>query len=87
MRLTRRALVAGGSAFAAALSAGVRPSAAQEPRFFRIATGAVDSSYFGVGTLIGNVVSSPPGARECDRGGCPVGARYTAGGVGEVTAV
>ncbi|HEX2113270.1 MAG TPA: TAXI family TRAP transporter solute-binding subunit [Alphaproteobacteria bacterium] len=61
--------MAGGSAFAAALSAGVRSAAAQEPRFFRIATGPVDSSYFGIGTLIGNVVSSPPGARECERGG------------------
>jgi hypothetical protein len=60
--------MAGGGALAA-LPAFARPAAAQEPRFFRIATGAVDSSYFGVGTLIGNVVSSPPGARECDRGG------------------
>ena len=60
----------GGGALAA-LSAGLpwTRAAAQEPRFFRIATGAVDSSYFGVGTLIGNVVSSPPGARDCERGG------------------
>lgn len=45
------------------------PANAQEPRFFRIATGPVDSSYFAIGTLIGNVVSSPPGARDCERGG------------------
>jgi hypothetical protein len=42
---------------------------AQEPRFFRIATGPTESSLFQVGALIGQVVSSPPGSRECDRGG------------------
>jgi TRAP transporter TAXI family solute receptor len=68
MTLTRRALMAGCGAFTV-LSAGLRPALAQDPRFFRIATGPVDSSSFGVGTLIGNVVSSPPGARECARGG------------------
>ena len=70
MSLTRRALMAGGSAFAA-LCSGVPlvPALAQEPRFFRIATGPADSSYFAIGTLIGNVVSSPPGARDCERGG------------------
>jgi len=45
------------------------PGQAQETRFFRVGGGPVDSSYFAVGTLIGNVVSSPPGARDCDRGG------------------
>jgi uncharacterized protein len=71
MTLTRRALMTGSFALAAALSPGLRvlPARAQEPRFFRIATGPVDSSYFAVGTLIGNVVSSPPGARDCERGG------------------
>ena len=61
--------MAGGSAFAALCSGVPLPALAQDPRFFRIATGTADSSYFAVGTLIGNVVSSPPGARECDRGG------------------
>jgi TRAP transporter TAXI family solute receptor len=71
MTLTRRALMTGSGAMVAALSAGLRvgPAAAQEPRFIRVATGPVDSSYFAVGTLIGNVVSSPPGARDCERGG------------------
>ncbi len=64
-------MMTGSCALAAALSSGVRigPAAAQEPRFFRIATGPVDSSYFAVGSLIGNVTSSPPGARDCERGG------------------
>jgi TRAP transporter TAXI family solute receptor len=71
MRLTRRAVMTGGGAFAAALCSGaaLRPAAAQDPRFFRIGAGPVDSSYFSIGTLIGNVVSAPPGARDCDRGG------------------
>jgi TRAP transporter TAXI family solute receptor len=73
MTLSRRGLIKGGGAIAAALAAPgalrVATVLAQEPRFFRIATGQVDSSYFAVGTLLGNVVSSPPGARECDRGG------------------
>jgi uncharacterized protein len=73
MALTRRALMTGGGALVAALSSRavlpIAPASAQEPRFFRIATGPVDSSYFAIGTLIGNVVSSPPGARDCDRGG------------------
>jgi TRAP transporter TAXI family solute receptor len=71
MTLTRRAMMTGSFALAAALPSGPRvgPAAAQEPRFFRIATGPVDSSYFAVGSLIGNVTSSPPGARDCERGG------------------
>src|SRR5262245_33797612 len=70
MRLTRRVVMTGGGAFAALCSlAALRPALAQDPRFFRIAAGPVDSSYFGIGTLIGNVVSAPPGSRDCDRGG------------------
>lgn len=66
-----------GSALAAASLA--RPSraaaaflpkaGAQEARFFRISTGPTESGYFAVGTLLGNVISSPPGARDCERGG------------------
>jgi TRAP transporter TAXI family solute receptor len=70
MMLTRRALMGGGGALAALSSAvPLHPALAQDPRFFRIATGPADSSYFGIGTLIGSVISSPPGARECERGG------------------
>ncbi len=64
--LTRRTVIAGGAAL---LASGGRVAQGQEGRFFRIATGPTDSSYFAVGALIGNLVSSPPGARECDRGG------------------
>lgn len=53
----------------AVVSAARRPALGQQAQFLRIATGPADTSYFAVGTLIGNVVSSPPGARECERGG------------------
>jgi TRAP transporter TAXI family solute receptor len=67
MDISRRALLGGGVALAAASLAST--GWAQEPRFFRIATGPTESDYFAVGTLIGGVVSSPPGSRDCDRGG------------------
>jgi TRAP transporter TAXI family solute receptor len=67
---SRRAVLSASGAFAAA-AVGLYPrvAAAQSPRFFRIATGPTESAYFAIGSLIGNVVSSPPGARECNRGG------------------
>ncbi|HYD97770.1 MAG TPA: TAXI family TRAP transporter solute-binding subunit [Alphaproteobacteria bacterium] len=42
---------------------------AQEARFFRIATGTTGGTYFPIGGVIANAISSPPGARPCDRGG------------------
>lgn len=68
-RLTRRALLGGGLTLATLGGGVVSPAHSQEPRFFRIGTGPSDTSYFTAGSLIGQVVSSPPGARECDRGG------------------
>ncbi len=70
--LSRRTVLAGGGAILAASV--LRPAAAttllaQEARFFRIAAGPTESGYFEIGTLLGNIVSSPPGARDCDRGG------------------
>jgi uncharacterized protein len=47
----------------------LRPAAAQQTRFFRIGTGPVESGNFAIGTLLGNVVSAPAGARDCSRGG------------------
>ena len=63
---TRRTVLAGGGAF---LAAPLTRAWGQEARFFRIATGPTESGYFEVGSLLGNIVSSPPGGRECDRGG------------------
>ena len=45
------------------------PAAAQEMRFFRIGTGGVAGTYYPIGGLIADIISSPPGARPCDKGG------------------
>ena len=67
VRLSRRqALACGLGAIAGSAGGSAR---AQDPQFFRIATGPTDSTLFQIGTLIGQVISSPPGARECERGG------------------
>jgi uncharacterized protein len=42
---------------------------AQEMRFFRIGTGGVAGTYYPIGGLIADIISSPPGARPCDKGG------------------
>lgn len=42
---------------------------AQELRFIRIGTGATGGSYFPVGGLIANVISSPPGSAPCELSG------------------
>jgi TRAP transporter TAXI family solute receptor len=42
---------------------------AQETRFFRIGTGSVSGTYYPVGALVADIISSPPGSRPCDRGG------------------
>ena len=42
---------------------------AQQPTFFRIGTGSAGGTYFPIGGTIANGISSPPGARPCDKGG------------------
>ena len=42
---------------------------AQEMRFFRIGTGGVADTYYPIGGLIADILSSPPGARPCEQGG------------------
>jgi len=68
----RRLLVLGGGTAAAALL-GAGGAVAQAPapglQFFRIATGPIGATYFPVGDLLAKVISAPPGARPCDRGG------------------
>jgi TRAP transporter TAXI family solute receptor len=77
--------MAGGSAVAQVLRAALAgvlagthglcalgPSAeatAQEMTFFRIGTGGVSGTYYPIGGLIADIISSPPGARPCERGG------------------
>jgi TRAP transporter TAXI family solute receptor len=59
------------SLFAAilALLGVLAPAGAQEMRFFRIGTGGVAGTYYPIGGLIADIISSPPGARPCDKGG------------------
>ncbi|MGI9437609.1 MAG: TAXI family TRAP transporter solute-binding subunit [Geminicoccaceae bacterium] len=42
---------------------------AQEMQFFRIGTGGVAGTYYPIGGLIADIISNPPGARACDKGG------------------
>ncbi|WP_111429889.1 TAXI family TRAP transporter solute-binding subunit [Rhodobacteraceae bacterium DSL-40] len=42
---------------------------AQQPQFFRIGTGGTAGTYYPIGGLIANAISSPPGSRPCDEGG------------------
>ncbi|MEH6527265.1 MAG: TAXI family TRAP transporter solute-binding subunit [Sneathiella sp.] len=44
-------------------------SIAQDISFFRIGTGSSSGTYYPIGTLIGSVISSPPGSRACEDGG------------------
>ncbi|MDJ0951368.1 MAG: TAXI family TRAP transporter solute-binding subunit [Alphaproteobacteria bacterium] len=76
-----------------ALACGAWGLAAQETGFFRIATGSTGGTYFPIGGLIANAVSSPPGSRACEDGGsCGVpgliaAAISTTGSVANVEAV
>lgn len=42
---------------------------AQEMQFFRIGTGGVAGTYYPIGGLIADIISNPPGARPCEKGG------------------
>lgn len=45
------------------------PALAQDPTFFRIGTGGAGGTYFPIGGVIANGISSPPGSRACEDGG------------------
>lgn len=53
----------------AAAPLGGSPAVAQDTQFFRIGTGSTGGTYFPVGALLANIISNPPGSRECDKGG------------------
>lgn len=46
-----------------------RPLLAQPPIFLRIGTASTAGIYFPVASQIASAISSPPGSRECERGG------------------
>ncbi|MGR3572292.1 TAXI family TRAP transporter solute-binding subunit [Brevirhabdus sp.] len=66
MKLTKRSLL---GLVAAAATALAIPALAQAPQFFRIGTGGTAGTYYPIGGLIANAISSPPGSRACDQGG------------------
>lgn len=53
------------------LLAATSGAAAQDPEmtFFRIATGGVNGTYYPIGAIVGNAISSPVGSRPCGQGG------------------
>ncbi len=66
MTIYRKALFA---AVGAAGLLGAAMATAQEPQFFRIGTGGTAGTYYPIGGLIANAISSPPGSRSCEDGG------------------
>jgi TRAP transporter TAXI family solute receptor len=63
------AAVLAGVFLSLALAAAPVTASAQNPRFFRIGAGSTSGSNFAIGGAIANVLSNPPGARACDKGG------------------
>jgi uncharacterized protein len=49
--------------------ASAAPARAQDMQFFRIGTGGVAGTYYPIGGLIADIISNPPGARPCEKGG------------------
>ncbi len=52
-----------------ALSLAAATVQAQEQQFFRIASGSAGGTYFPMAGLLAQVISNPPGARTCAKGG------------------
>jgi uncharacterized protein len=50
-----------------AATTGLAP--AQDMQFFRIGTGGVAGTYYPIAGLIADIISNPPGARPCEKGG------------------
>ena len=61
--------VAYSAALATAVAAGSMAAQAQEMKFFRIASGSAGGTYFPMAGLLAQVISNPPGARTCAKGG------------------
>lgn len=67
MKFTRRTATA---LIGATVALGLASAAiAQSPAFFRIATGGTSGTYFPIGGLLANAISSAPGSRSCEEGG------------------
>lgn len=53
----------------ALLASGSEVVRAQEMQFFRIASGSAGGTYFPMAGILSQVISNPPGARSCEKGG------------------
>jgi TRAP transporter TAXI family solute receptor len=71
MTVHKSFLVGGAASLVATalLVAGTQSIQAQEMQFFRIASGSAGGTYFPMAGIISQVISSPPGARSCEKGG------------------
>ncbi|WGF89046.1 TAXI family TRAP transporter solute-binding subunit [Marinivivus vitaminiproducens] len=58
-----------GTAIACAVTLGATLAIAQDMSFFRIGTGGTGGTYYPVGGLLAQAVSSPPGSPSCEEGG------------------
>jgi TRAP transporter TAXI family solute receptor len=67
--IVRAALIAAVVALLAAAPLRAQTVAPGETKFFRIGSGVVDSPSFAVAGIVAAGLSSPPGARPCERGG------------------
>lgn len=56
-------------ALGAVLAAAATVASAQAPQFFRIGTGGTAGTYYPIGGLLANAISSAPGSRACEEGG------------------
>ncbi len=65
MSFTRKIMAAASACVLLAAGA----AQAQDMQFWRIGTGGAGGTYFPIGGLIANAISSPPGARSCEEGG------------------
>ncbi len=66
MKITALKALAGAALAVGMLASG---ATAQEMQFFRIGTGGTAGTYYPIGGLIANAISSPPGSRACEDGG------------------
>ncbi len=57
------------AAFATAAVLGGVSAQSQDTKFFRIASGSAGGTYFPMAGLLAQVISNPPGARTCAKGG------------------
>jgi len=68
-RINRAALPVACALLLALLAFSENSRAADELRYFRIGTGGFAGTYFAVGAALANLISKPPGTRECEHGG------------------